>query len=67
MKTVDVTQPRTTILLTGKKTVDVLMCHLFTAQFFYGYDDAYYGYPTENAYGYNEAITKQGRITINVM
>lgn len=53
--------------MTGKKTVDVFMCHLFTAQFFYGYPDVYYGYPTESAYGYNEAITKQGRITIHVM
>jgi hypothetical protein len=59
LKTVDV--------IRRKITVDIYMCHLFTAQFFYGYPDAYYGYPTENAYGYNEAITKQGRISINVM
>ena len=67
MKTIDVVQRKLEIACTGLKTIDITMCHLFTAQFFYGYDDSFYGYPTDSAYGYNESTTKQGRISIHVM
>ncbi len=67
MTQVDLMQRSIDVKKSRKTSIDIIMRHLFTAQFFYGYDGGYYGYDEDNAYGYNEAITKQGRMTINVM
>ncbi len=67
MTQVDLMQRCIDVTRSRRITVDIIMRHLFTAQFFYGFEGSYYGYDEDNAYGYNEAITKQGRMTINVM